>query len=90
MLSVPDQTSPLRASGSVCGRMMCGVIDSTISLFVELPLFDENSRPATGTWPRPGTLLAVLRSWSLIRPASTCVSPSFRRSEVCALRVPIW
>ena len=33
---------------------------------------------------------ALRRSSSLIRPASTCVSPSRSRSTVAALRVPIW
>ncbi len=38
----------------------------------------------------PGTPAVLLRSSSLIRPASAWVSPSFRRSEVVASRVPIW
>ncbi|MNT28089.1 hypothetical protein D3C72_1637500 [compost metagenome] len=71
-------------------RSRRGVIDSTISLRMASSFWLPKRRFSTGSSPTPGTLLAVPRSSSLIRPASTCVSPSFRRNTVDALRVPIW
>ena len=45
--------------------------------------------PRTGMSPSPGMVLAVRVSESWISPARICVSPSFSRSNVLALRVPI-
>src|SRR5450830_42219 len=88
--SVPELNSAVSRSGRRMLRSRRGVIDSTISLRMASSFWLPNNRFSTGSSPTPGTLLAVPRSSSLIRPASTCVSPSFRRSTVEALRVPIW
>ena len=71
-------------------RTTRGVMSSTISVLFTVSLLFENRRPISGRRETPGTLLALRRSSSLIRPASTWVSPSRRRSVVFALRVPTW
>ena len=84
------RTRPSRPRAArACARRR-GVMSSTISVLLRLSVVCENSRPTTGSSPRPGTRSAVRRSSSLIRPASTWVSPSRSRSVVAALRVPIW
>src|SRR5882762_7367189 len=88
--SVPENTVRTDASSSAGGRMMRGVIDSTISVLTLVPLLLPKSLPTTGRCPSPGTLAAVLRSSAEISPPRTWVSPSRRRRTVCALRVPIW
>src|SRR5437667_5037542 len=87
--SVPAANSVVRASGRTIVRISLGVMRSTISVLVTVSLVDENRRPSTGKSPRPGTRLALRRSSSLMRPARTWVSPSFSRSTVLVLRVPI-
>ena len=88
--SVPAANSTEPASGRASVRCRRGVMSSTISERVASSEVLENKRPATGRSPSPGTRSAVRRSSSLIRPASTCVSPSRSRRLVVALRVPIW
>ena len=90
LVSVPDSNSACISSGRLSERTTRGVIDSKISVRCVSSFWLPNRRPRMGISPSSGTLLAVLRSSSLIRPASTCVSPSFRRSTVLAPRVPIW
>src|SRR5436309_4968850 len=87
--SVPAANSTVRASGRTIVRISLGVMRSTISVLLMVSLVDENRRPSTGNSPRPGTRVALRRSSSLIRPARTWVSPSFSRSTVLVLRVPI-
>src|SRR6185503_9279867 len=88
--SVPELNSSRRAPGRSMLRITRGVISSTISVLFTVSLLLENRRPMSGSCDTPGTRLAVRRSSSLIRPASTWVSPSRRRSVVLALRVPTW
>src|SRR6266571_5156136 len=88
--SVPAANSVVRASGRTIVRISLGVMRSTISVLVMVSLVEENRRPSTGNSPRPGTRLALRRSSSLMRPARIWVSPSFSRSTVLVLRVPIW
>src|SRR6266571_8696041 len=87
--SVPAANSTVRASGRTIVRISLGVMRSTISVLVMVSLVDENRRPSTGKSPRPGTRVALRRSSSLMRPARIWVSPSFSRSTVLVLRVPI-
>src|SRR6202051_3927766 len=47
-VSVPYQNSVASEAARACVRMMCGVIDRTISLFSRSELWDPNSRPTTG------------------------------------------
>src|SRR3954471_24260337 len=88
--SVPELNCSRRGEGRSMLRTTRGVISSTISLFTTWSLWLEKRRPISGSWLIPGTCEAWRRSSSLIRPASTCVSPSLRRSVVAALRVPSW
>src|SRR5580692_1724668 len=88
-VSVPYQNSVLSDSGRAWVRMMCGVIDSTISLFSRSLLFEANSRPTIGIWLKPGIPAELRVSESWMRPANICVSPSFNRNKVLALRVPM-
>src|SRR6202795_3326365 len=88
-VSVPYQNSVESEAACACVRMMCGVTDNTISLFSRSVLWDPNSRPTIGIWLRPGIPAALRVSESWIRPARICVSPSFSRKSVLALRVPI-
>ena len=71
-------------------RTRCGVIASTISVFLAWSSVAPNSRSRIGNWPIPGTLLPEVRSSLSIRPASTSVSLFFSCSTVLAVRVPIW
>ena len=87
---MPAENSIARASGRASVRIRRGVISRTISVFEVLSRVEEKRRPSTGSSPRPGTRVALRRSSSLIRPARIWVSPSFSRSVVLALRVPIW
>jgi hypothetical protein len=88
-VSVPAANSSERASGRWIVRTRRGVIRRTISVFAAVSRVFEKRRPTTGSSPTPGTRSAVRRSSSLIRPASTWVSPSRSRNAVLALRVPI-
>ena len=90
VVSLPDRNSDAVACGGVMLRTRCGVISSMISVFWMSSFWLLNKRPTTGMSPRPGIPLEVRVSWSLIRPASTWVSPSRMRSTADALRVPIW
>ncbi len=68
---------------------MRGVIDSRISVRPLLSVWLPNRRPTIGRSPTPGTLVPLLRSSLLIRPASTWFSPSFSCSMVVAERLPM-
>ena len=65
------------------------MIDSTISVLSVESRVLPNRRPRIGRLPKPGTLLPLVRSSLLIRPASTWFSPSFSCSMVVAERVPM-
>ena len=87
--SVPDQNSATCASARRTLRTTRGVIERMISVFWRSSRLLANRRPSTGRSPRPGTLAALERSSSRMRPISIWVSPSARRSTVLALRVPM-
>src|SRR5688572_25622602 len=89
-ISVPELNSSRRTPGRSMLRITRGVMRSTTSVLLTVSLLFENRRPTMGRRERPGTFWALRRSSSLIRPASTWVSPSRRRSVVFALRVPTW
>ena len=88
LLSVPESKAGSADSGRWMLRTMRGVMSSTISVFVEVSFCVPKMRLSRGSSPMPGMWLVLLRSSSLISPASTCVSPFFSRSVVPALRVP--
>ena len=87
--SVPLAKRVSAESGRARLRTMRGVISSTTSVLLRVSVCTPNSRPSSGMAESPGTPAALRRSSSLMRPARICVSPSFRRSEVEAWRVPI-
>mmetsp|Transcript_17034 Transcript_17034/g.40650 ORF Transcript_17034/g.40650 Transcript_17034/m.40650 type:complete len:209 (-) Transcript_17034:847-1473(-) len=89
LASVPPASRVSEASGTARLRTTRGVISSTTSVLLRVSVCVPNSRPSTGRRDSPGMPTALLRSSSLMRPASTCVSPSARRSVVEVLRVPI-
>src|SRR5258706_2456536 len=88
--SVPEENCSRRTPGRSTLRITRGVMSSTTSVLLTVSSLLENRRPANGRSASPGTRFALRRSSSLMRPASTCVSPSLRGSVVYALRVPIW
>src|SRR5688500_597377 len=88
--SVPELNSSILGPGRSTLRITRGVMRSTTSVLFTVSLLLEKSRPMSGRREAPGTFWAWRRSSSLIRPASTCVSPSRRRSVVLVLRVPTW
>ena len=88
--SVPDGSMPAADRGCTTLRTMCGVISRITSVLSRESVVVPNRRPATGRSFSQGMPAALLLSVSLIRPASTCVSPSRMRSVVEAWRVPIW
>src|SRR5687767_6285486 len=89
-ISVPELNSSRRTPGRSMLRSTRGVMRSTTSVLFTVSLSLEKRRPSTGSCARPGTFWALRRSSSLMRPASTWVSPSRSRSVVFALRVPTW
>jgi len=88
--SVPLGNSSKRSSGRARLRTMRGRDEQHDLGLVAVVEPVAEQAPDDGRSPTPGIWLVVRRSSSLMRPASTWVSPSFSRREVKALRVPTW
>ncbi len=86
--SVPEENCAATVSGRAKLRTTRGVSSMMISVLLRWSVVLEKRRPVIGRSPRYGILFAARRSSSLMRPASTCVSPSRSRSVVAVLRVP--
>src|SRR6266404_7416905 len=88
--SVPELNSSRFTAGRSMLRTTRGVMSITISVLFAVSSLLWKRRPATGRLASPGTCVELRRSSLLIRPASTCVSPSCSLSTVDVVRVPSW